>query len=59
MFTREQVDTLAYLVEKGFLSQDEAHSVVKQSLEKNGGFAFPEPVTLAEVTPPAPEAPVV
>lgn len=62
MFSREQIDTLYYLVEKGVITEPDVKSFLEQKLKEVGFVVTPpaqpvEPVVEqpAEVIPPAPE----
>lgn len=58
MFTREQIDDLYYLVEKGAITQEDANKFLQKKLVEIGFEVTPPPApeVPAEPTPPAPEA---
>lgn len=60
MFSKEQIDTLYYLVEKGVVSAEAVNAFLKTKLEEVG-LREPEPPVApeapAEPVPPAPEQP--
>ncbi len=59
MFSREQIDTLYYLVEKGIRTAEEVNEFLSKKLDEVGLVKVPTPTpeVPAEPVPPAPEAP--
>ena len=59
MFTREQIDTLYYLVEKGVVTGEAVNAFLKAKLSEVGlnEPTPPAPEVPAEPVPPAPETP--
>ena len=58
MFSREQIDTLYYLAEKGVRTVEEVNEFLSAKLTEVGLVKAPPPApeTPAEPAPPAPEA---
>lgn len=59
MFSKEQIDNLYYLVEKGVVTGEAVNAFLKTKLTEIGVVepTPPAPETPAEPVPPAPEAP--
>ena len=59
MFSKEQIDTLYYLVEKGVVAEADVKTFLEAKLKEVGFTVTPPPApeVPAEPVPPAPETP--
>ena len=60
MFSREQIDTLYYLIEKGVVTEADVKTFLNKKLVEVGFDVTPPPApeVPGEPVPPAPEQPV-